>query len=189
MNKSESKYFNTALKMDNAFFELLEKKDFEYITVKEICEKAGVNRSTFYLHYDSTVDILEECYEYAIQRLYSYFESNNENSNGKTYLLTPEYLIPYLRYVRDNAVIFKTVAEHQTLFNTKREFEKIFENVFSPILSNFNISPEKQMYIVLFYLNGIYAVISRWIGNGFKESEEEIAGIICMCSSPVNDEN
>ena len=40
MNKSESKYFNTALRMDEALITLLEKKDLEYITVKEICEKS-----------------------------------------------------------------------------------------------------------------------------------------------------
>ena len=51
MKKTESKYFYTAARMDQAFLELLEKKDMEYITVKEICETAGVNRSTFYLHY------------------------------------------------------------------------------------------------------------------------------------------
>ena len=45
MNKNESKYFNTAVKMDKAFLARIEKKDFAYITVKEICEKAGVNRS------------------------------------------------------------------------------------------------------------------------------------------------
>ena len=49
MNKSESKYFNTALRLDEALIELLEEKDLEYITVKEICQRAGVNRSTFYL--------------------------------------------------------------------------------------------------------------------------------------------
>ena len=51
MNKSESKYFNTALLMDEALLLLLEKKEYEFITVTEICEKAGVNRSTFYIHY------------------------------------------------------------------------------------------------------------------------------------------
>ena len=50
MNKSESKYYNTALLMDEALLILLEKKEYDFITVKEICEKAGVNRSTFYLH-------------------------------------------------------------------------------------------------------------------------------------------
>lgn len=41
MNKSESKYYNTACLMDEAFILLLDKKDYEYITVKEICEKRG----------------------------------------------------------------------------------------------------------------------------------------------------
>ena len=63
MNKSESKYFNTALRMDEALIALLEKKDLEYITVKEICEKAGVNRSTFYLHYESIADLVNEAME------------------------------------------------------------------------------------------------------------------------------
>ena len=46
MNKNGSKYFNTAVKMDEALMSLLEKKDFEYITVKEVCTEAGVNRET-----------------------------------------------------------------------------------------------------------------------------------------------
>lgn len=50
MNEFNSKYFKTALRMDEALIALLEKKDLEYITVKEICEEADVNRSTFYLH-------------------------------------------------------------------------------------------------------------------------------------------
>lgn len=60
MNKSESRYFATAARMDEAFLTLLAKKDFEYITVKEICEVAGVNRSTFYLHYETMSDLLSE---------------------------------------------------------------------------------------------------------------------------------
>ena len=60
MNKSESKYFATAARMDEAFLALLDKKNFAYITVKEICEAAGVNRSTFYLHYETMADLLSE---------------------------------------------------------------------------------------------------------------------------------
>lgn len=70
MNKSESKYFNTALLMDEALIRLLEVKDYEYITVKEICEKAGVNRSTFYLHYETVNDLLSECLENIKKRFF-----------------------------------------------------------------------------------------------------------------------
>ena len=40
MNRSESRYFATAARMDEAFLTLLAKKDFEYITIKEIYERA-----------------------------------------------------------------------------------------------------------------------------------------------------
>ena len=56
MNKNESKYFNTAILFDEALIYLLENKDIEYITIKEICNKAGVNRSTYYLHYENIND-------------------------------------------------------------------------------------------------------------------------------------
>ena len=59
MNKNESKYFNTAQKMDEALITLLEKKELAYITVSEICKEAGVNRSTFYLHYETIQDLLK----------------------------------------------------------------------------------------------------------------------------------
>ena len=59
LNKNESKYFNTAVKMNMALIEILKTKPFEFITVSEICKKAGVNRSTFYLHYENTKDLLE----------------------------------------------------------------------------------------------------------------------------------
>ena len=72
MNKSESKYFNTAVRMDEAFLALLEKKDFAYITVKEVCEKAGVNRSTFYLHYETVSDLLSESVSYLYSQFLNY---------------------------------------------------------------------------------------------------------------------
>lgn len=73
MDRSQSKYFHTAAKMDEAMIALLNEKDFEYITVKEICQKAGVNRSTFYLHYENTRDLLEETVRYLINQFRSYF--------------------------------------------------------------------------------------------------------------------
>ena len=71
MNRSESKYFNTALRMDEALIALLEEKDLEFITVKEICQRAGVNRSTFYLHYETIADLVNEALEQVDRRFLS----------------------------------------------------------------------------------------------------------------------
>lgn len=116
MNKNENKYFNTAVKMDKAFLALLEKKDFAYITVKEICEKAGVNRSTFYLHYESLEDLLSESVEYMNESFLAYMKQDagvfvtniKEYPLSELYLLTPKYLTPYLNYIKEHKRLFLT---------------------------------------------------------------------------------
>ena len=115
MNKSESKYFNTALRMNEALITLLEKKDLEYITVKEICQTAGVNRSTFYLHYESVSDLVNETVETINAQFLSYFPQSSRDvrsemeTRERTELvfITEEYLLPYLRFVRDNKHVYR----------------------------------------------------------------------------------
>ena len=107
MNKAESKYFNTANLMDEALMRLLEHKDYEYITVKEVCKKAGVNRSTFYLHYEKMDDLLAESLERLNQTFLSYFEGQtpeiiskiDESPLSELIFLTNDYLLPYLNFV------------------------------------------------------------------------------------------
>ena len=89
MNKSESKYFNTALLMDEALLFLLEKKDFEFISVKEICDKAGVSRSTFYLHYENMNDLLIEKIELINKKFNDSFETKITNLNFATKVSYP----------------------------------------------------------------------------------------------------
>lgn len=42
----------------NAFLQLLTQKPVQNVTVKELCEAAGVNRGTFYLHYRDVYDLM-----------------------------------------------------------------------------------------------------------------------------------
>lgn len=115
MNKAESKYFNTARLMDEALLILLEKKDIEYITIKEICNKAGVNRSTFYLHYENIYDLLAETIEMLNKNFMLSFDNNTIVSKIKDanlsdlILITPEYLRPYLLFVKENKRAFKLI--------------------------------------------------------------------------------
>lgn len=56
MNKSQAKFYNTSLKMNEALLELLKSKNLSCISVAEICRKAKVNRSTFYTHYNNVYE-------------------------------------------------------------------------------------------------------------------------------------
>lgn len=60
--------------MDEALICLLNEKDYEYIMIKEICKKAGVNKSTFYFHYESIDDLLEETLGFINKKSFDCFE-------------------------------------------------------------------------------------------------------------------
>lgn len=119
MNRSESRYFATAARMDEAFLTLLAKKDFEYITIKEICEVAGVNRSTFYLHYETMSDLLSESVGRMNEQFLASMEKDSDAFSTKLrncprdelYLITPDYLTPYLSYIKNNKRLFRTATE------------------------------------------------------------------------------
>lgn len=189
MNKSESKYFNTAVKFDTALLSLLEKKSFEYITIREICETAGVNRSTFYLHYENTCDLLEEATRYVIDKFISYFpfEPHQITSNftggdaSKLNFVTEEYLHPYLSFIKDNKRMFSAVLSQPLTFKFDVYFERLFENIFSPILDRFRYPDSEQRYVIMFYLSGLNAIIKEWLLEDCSKSIPEVEEIIRYC--------
>ena len=189
MNKSESKYFNTALRFDKAFLSLIEKKPFEYITIREICEEAGVNRSTFYLHYENTGDLLREATTYVLDDFASRFSMDAEGEISRftscdlkeLNFINEKYLFPYLSYIKENKRIFSAVLSHPATFETNVIFQRLFDHVFSPILDRFRYPKNEQRYVMMFYLNGITAVIAEWLKDECQKSIEEISAIIHYC--------
>lgn len=189
MNKSESKYFSTAAKMDKALIALLEEKDFEYITVKEICRRAGVNRSTFYLHYENTVDLLEEAIEFITKDFFAAFDQNPLSfvPQIKTLPLdslkfaTPEYLTPYLEYTKQHKTLFRVALRKPEAMRSYDIYSDLFQHVLSPVLERFDVPEDVRDYMIRFYINGITAVVNKWLDGGCEEPVEEIIEIIERC--------
>lgn len=189
MNKSESKYFNTALKMDRALIDLLKKKQLEYITVSELCKAAGVNRSTFYLHYETIGDLLEETTRYMLDVFVSYFSDDKKSIAfnlsdcrlDDLNFINDTYLIPYLTYIKENKELFRVALSEIKVFGFEDVYNRLFENIFNPILERFNYPQENRKYVMLYYLNGINAVNLEWLKGGCEKPMEEIAQIIKVC--------
>lgn len=189
MNKNQSKYFNTAVKMDKALIALLEKKDFEYITIKEVCQTAGVNRSTFYLHYDNTNDLLQETTRYITDGFLDYFTVDEKNISQKyidldlkeLVFIEPKYLVPYLTYIKDNKKVFMTAIKQFGVMNFRSVYDKMFEHIFNPILERFNFPKSDREYVIRFYLTGITAIVMEWVKNDCIDSIEKISNIIISC--------
>lgn len=194
MNKSESKYFNTAVKMDLALISLLRKKPLEYITVSEICKAAEVNRSTFYLHYENVGDLLDETVRYLLDSFLSYFSDNKKSvahnisscNEDELIFICDEYIVPYLKYIKDNKEVFGIALVNNKIFGFDDVYNRMFEKIFNPILDRFNYRDDYRKYVMMYYLNGINALILEWIRDGCEKPIDEMSYIIKICIYGLN---
>ena len=175
--------------MDVAFLTLLEKKDFAYITVKEICEAAGVNRSTFYLHYETMVDLLSESVSHMNEQFLTYMKKDPQTFVTKLrdcpldelYLITPEYLTPYLGYIEQHKRLFRTATENAAVLGMDKSYDRMFRHVFTPILDRYGIPQQDRGYIMAFYIQGLMAIISEWLRNDCADSISYVVDMIQRC--------
>ena len=189
MNKSENKYFNTATKMDLALISLLKKKPFDYITISEICKTAGVNRSTFYLHYETVGDLLEEATRYLLDDFLSYFSFDIQSvalnltncETNELIFISDKYLTPYFTYIKDHKEVFQTALLHNKTLGFEDVYKRMFDNIFNPILDRFNYPKSDRPYVMMYYLNGINAIVSEWLKNKCDKTIEEISKIVSIC--------
>lgn len=189
MNRNESKYFHTAVRMDEALLSLLEKKDFAYITVKEVCAAAGVNRSTFYLHYENTADLLREATRYLLDKHISYYRLDREGGvtrptgegAQRTIYVTREYLVPYLTFIRENRRVFRTALRRFDVMNMKGVYEDLYAHVFGPILAGYRVPEEERGYVIKFYLTGVFAIVMEWLEGDCADSLDRVVDIIIRC--------
>ena len=194
MNKSESKYFNTATKMNLALISLLKKKTFEYITISEICETAKVNRSTFYLHYENITDLLNETTQYLLNDFLSYFSTDLKSislnlgncKSDELLFICDKYLCPYLTYIKDNKEVFGVALSHNKIFGFDDVYKRMFENIFNPILERFNYPADERKYVMMYYLNGINAIVSEWIKDDCSKPIKEISKVVSICIYGLN---
>ena len=189
MNKNESKYFNTAIRMDEALITLLEKKDFEYITIKEICDTAGVNRSTFYLHYENTSDLLKETTRYIIDKHLAYYEIDKQRislqfetcKREKLLFITDEYLTPYLTFIKDNQRLFKVSIKQFRSMHMDEVYGRMFEHIFRPILARFCVPEAEHVYVMKFYLTGVFAIVMEWLDKSCSDDLKTVIKVITDC--------
>lgn len=194
MNRSESKYKHTADKMNNALITLLENKDFLKISITDICQKAGVNRSTFYAHYDNTYDLLKEVYQRLIKNFLEEctFESSinlsnmNHLSKDDLNFITPKYLLPYLRYIQKHRRLYKIYTDNIFTFDANQVDDYLTQHIFIPIYAKYGVTDKKLItFMQKYFLKGIEAIINEWVLNDCEDDILFICEVITFCVRPL----
>ena len=97
------------------------------------------------------------------------------------YLITPEYLTPYLDYIEQHKLLFRTATENAAVLGMDKSYERMFRHVFTPILDRYGIPQQDRPYLMAFYIQGLMAIISEWLKNDCTDSVEDVVNVIQRC--------
>lgn len=166
MNKKANEQYksNERIILD-VFTRLLEEKNIEKITVKEICEEAHINRSTFYNHFEDVYGVLEKMWEFHKMNMGYLFKNSHSKSRRKN-------LKQILEYIKDNELFYR-VSFHSPIFS---EISSGFEIVF--MSHEISGACLKEKYEMEFMKQGFLMTISYWLDNDCNLSVDDLLDVI-----------
>ncbi|GAA0453684.1 TetR/AcrR family transcriptional regulator [Alkalibacillus silvisoli] len=165
----------TRMVLRDSLIELLSDKPITAVTVKEICELADINRSTFYTHYSDQYDLLKKIEDEIIEDMNEYLSNYSFTKEDEALLMTQKLV----EYIKDKKLMFETLLNEKgdSTFE-KRVMEVAHRFVMKNTMATSNIDEHLSGYLSTYIISGAIHLIKEWISKGMKESPKEIAELI-----------
>ena len=143
----------TKMVLKNSFVQLLNEKSFDKITVKELCERADVNRGTFYVHYKDQQDLLHQ-----IQKDFL--------CQAKQLLFSCSNSIEYYEYIKENKDLINCLYHHHLSMDFGVEFSGFVREYLGMELNPMGIEDKGENSVLYDFLEGaLIGAIMAWIKN------------------------
>lgn len=175
MNKKDLRVIKTQNILYNTLLNLMREKTFEEIKVSDICNKALINRSTFYAHYNDKYELLADCIQELKKSLTQELKKNNNISNTKEYYL--EMIKLFLDHIELNKEKYLSIIIHNQNSITMNIIYDVLEQDITINLQkekNPNKTQIPRTIITKFYLGAVVNVGIEWLKNDKKYTKEEI---------------
>ena len=186
MNQKNNQRFQETDRLIRAYFlRALEEKEISKISVREICEAVGINRSSFYLHYQDVYALLETMCQEVGKELFEEFGKAAEIS--QTYF-SDLYLLTLLEHVRKHYKLYRAYIANVGMTQIEQGYRVLFEDVFKPYFKRLGMTSEHRMeYHFVYVKAGFFAVLGKWLQYDCEETPEELAQIIKQSMPPIPD--
>lgn len=177
MNSIDARVRYTRMIIEQSFLELLKQKPVAKITVTELCEKAQINRATFYKHYLDVQDLLDKLEEQLFTQIRQAF-------SGKD-LELKTFLQEMLRYTfREQERFFALGGSNGDPNLMAKTFKVCYESAYPLLEQNLpGISEDERRMLYHYLSQGAGGVLTWWVMDGMRLSPEEIAEFVLGVSS------
>lgn len=154
----------TEVLLCKAFIELMKKYPFPKITIQKIASQCGVNRQTFYYHFDNIYDLMAKAFEYELVYECHMYEEDSWEGVMKR----------FLKWMKENRVIIKNIIINiESRYLRQAIYPLItrsMENHYRPNEILKGNSEIEEDFLHRFLTYGITQYIVEWVESDFKES-------------------
>ncbi|MGC5325459.1 TetR/AcrR family transcriptional regulator [Brevibacillus sp. SYSU BS000544] len=160
MAKLDRRIHKTQESLKKAVIELMTEKNFDDITIRDIADRANVNRGTIYLHYQDKYDLLDKLIEAHINEL-------DEMGEWACKLDWGAALEPFFEYFEKNYLFFSTMLASKGAPSFRTRLLDFFMKGFKGEIDNESgKNTDLSEDIILQYAGTAYVgVIEWWIRN------------------------
>lgn len=163
--------------LQEGLLRLLENKTLDKISVTELCRESGINRATFYNHYNSPQDLLNGIEEKLTQNLKSII------GTPKTVAETCSHVEAVCVFFYENAhtilTLHKCHADTQ-IIEALYELNKTYQAHRIKERYTRSIAPEGIHLIAVYFNTGCYNILLDWLENNIPATPAEIAELMII---------
>ncbi len=161
----ESRVKLTKKLLQDSLLDLMKTKRIYKISIRETCEKAGVNRTTFYKYYNTEYDLLEEIENQYLQTIDEYI-----SLSGKEAIL--EEILEFLLAHEDVFTLFLDNNQGNNFY------ERLIKMCFNKLAYNDKLQSIRQKYpsehLYNFIIFGSLSIVKAWMGKLPSERESPL---------------
>ena len=156
-----------------ALMELMSEKAQKHISVRELAERADINRGTFYIHYKDVSDLLQHLEDEMADRLSEMCRCHASNTEISSY----PFLTDLYRFVLDNADLCRVLLGPNGDIAYRQRICCILRDDFLyGFLSRFYPDDRQKLeHFCAFIVSGNLNLALTWLNDGAKETPEEMA--------------
>lgn len=171
-NKQDLRVIKTKKNLYECILSIMSNKEFEDIKVSDICEKALINRSTFYAHFSDKYELLQSLIFDLTNELKETLNKNQNFENPKEYYMKMINL--FLNHIDDNLNTYSAIIK-----NNKNSIlmDMIYNTLLNDITSNLMKNTTTNIpvdFISKFYIGAVINVGIDYLKNPNKLSKEKV---------------
>lgn len=176
--KEDLRVRKTKLNLYNGLLKLMEEKPFEDIKVTDICNKALVNRSTFYDHFNDKYELFESYVVYVGKLCYERVSISVDSKDSINELFI-EYMKILLDEIDSNFDQYKVIFINNYNSYINKSLVDIFtKSIMSKLEEDFKFNDLSIVKLgVYFYVSGAISMIEYGFYNNLPFDKEKILGL------------